>query len=186
MRTDAVAYVGRRARVLDTRPWSPSSAAATIVDMRTIRASRLVPAPRAEVWALYDDIEHTPDWVPFSEEILFVSSPAGVGTVYRERTRLGGVAGVGEWTITHHDAPRRQVHISTDYGMDSTLIITMLDLRGRTHLSQVVVLRSRLPGLLGRLHENVFSFVARSGVESAVDGARRWFAEGRAIEAAPA
>ena len=154
--------------------------------MRTIRASRLVPAPRAAVWALYDDIEHTPEWVPFSEAILSVSGPAGVGTVYRERTRLGGIAGVGQWTITHHDAPRRQVHASRDYGMDSTLIITMLDLRGRTHLSQVVVLRSRLPGVIGRLHEAVFSLVARSGIESAVDAARRWFTDGPRIEAASA
>jgi hypothetical protein len=143
--------------------------------MRTIRASRLIDAPRERVWALYDDIPNTPAWVPFTEEVLAVSGPAGVGTVYRERTRLGGISDVGEWTITHHEPPLRQVHLSTDKAMDSTLIITMLEVGRRTHLTQVVVLRSRLPGLLGRLHERLFAIVGRTGIEGAVSAAQRWF-----------
>lgn len=151
--------------------------------MRTIRASRLIDAPRERVWALYDDIPNTPAWVPFSEEILYVSGPAAVGTVYRERTRLGGIADVGEWTITHHDAPRRQVHRSTDKGMDSTLIITMVAVGGRTHLTQVVILRSRLPGVLGWLHERIFATVGQGGIEGAVRAARDWFARPATVTA---
>lgn len=143
--------------------------------MRIIRATCTVPAPRTSVWGLYDDIANTPAWVPFSEEILYLSGPAAVGTVYRERTRLGGLSDVGEWTIVHHDAPRRQVHHSSDRRMDSSLVITMTEVGGQTRLAQVVILRSRLPGPLGRLHERLFSLVARTGVEGAVAAARAWF-----------
>jgi hypothetical protein len=149
--------------------------------MRTIRASRLVAASRDRVWALYDDIANTPSWVPFSEEILYLSGPTGVGTIYRERTRLGGIADVGEWEITHHDPPRRQVHYSRDKRMDSTLIITMLEASDRTYLTQVVVLESRLPGVLGWLHERIVSIVGAKGIRSAVAAAKRQFEPAEAL-----
>ena len=59
--------------------------------MRRVEAEALVGARREEVWQLYDDIPGTPRWVPFVEDILYVSGPARAGTVYRERTRLGGL-----------------------------------------------------------------------------------------------
>ena len=141
--------------------------------MQTVRAVIHVDAPRDRVWALYDDIPGTPAWVPFSEEILFVSGPAGVGTVYRERTRLGGIADVGEWTITEHEPPRRQVHVSTDMGMHSTLIIEMAEAGTGTRLAQRVELSSRLPSIVGWAHEVVFAVVARHGIRAAVRGAAR-------------
>lgn len=141
--------------------------------MRTVRASRLVAAPLARVWALYDDIANTPAWVPFSEEILSLSpGPTDVGTVYRERTSLAGIRDVGEWEITEHDPPTRQVHVSTDKGMRSELVITMADAGdGVTWLAQAVHLRSTLPGPFGWAHEVVFAAVARHGIRGAVDGA---------------
>ena len=47
--------------------------------MRRIRASIRVNAPPQRVWELYADVEGSVDWVPFAEEILSVSGPAGLG-----------------------------------------------------------------------------------------------------------
>lgn len=144
--------------------------------MRRVEAEALVGASRAEVWALYDDIPGTPRWVPFVEEVLYVSGPAAVGTVYRERTRLGPFRSVGQWEIVEHDRRRwTQVHVSRDMGLDSRLIIS-LDARGTgTLVRQVSEIRSRLPIPLGWIHELVVGVAVVGGVRSAVAGAKRAF-----------
>ena len=58
-----------------------------------LTASIQIDAPVEAVWNLYADVEGSVEWVPFAEEILFVSGPAGLGQVYRERTRQGGTTG---------------------------------------------------------------------------------------------
>jgi hypothetical protein len=60
--------------------------------MHHLRASTWIDAPPQRVWDLYADVEGSVAWVPFAEEILSVSGPAGLGQVYRERTRLGGIS----------------------------------------------------------------------------------------------
>src|SRR6185503_21175185 len=65
--------------------------------VRHLRASIRIDASPRRVWDLYADVGGSVDWVPFAEEILFVSGPAGLGQVYRERTRLGGMSDVLEW-----------------------------------------------------------------------------------------
>ena len=42
-----------------------------------LRASIEIAAPPQDVWDLYADVERSTEWVPFAEEILFVSGPAG-------------------------------------------------------------------------------------------------------------
>lgn len=144
--------------------------------MRRVEAEALVGASRAEVWALYDDIPGTPRWVPFVKEILYVSGPADVGTVYRERTRLAMVRSVGQWEIVEHDRGRwTQVHVSRDLGLDSRLTIS-LEKRGTgTLVRQVSEIRSRLPVPLSWLHELLVAVVAGGGVRGAVAGAKRAF-----------
>ncbi len=143
--------------------------------MRRVEAEALVGASREEVWQLYDDIAGTPRWVPFVVDVVYVSGPARVGTVYRERTRLAGVLDTGQWEIVEHRRPVRQVHVSSDKGLDSTLIITF-DARGTgTWVTQVAELRSRLWGPLGWLHEAIASIPAGHGVRGAVAGAKRVF-----------
>lgn len=77
--------------------------------MHHLRASIEIAIPPEQAWELYADVEGSVAWVPFAEEILSVSGPAGLGQVYRERTRLGGVADVAdvadvaEWTIIESD-----------------------------------------------------------------------------------
>ena len=78
--------------------------------MRRVEADALVGASRDEVWQLYDDIAGTPRWVPSVREILYVSGPARVGTVYRERNRIA----TAQWEIVEHRRPTRQVHVSDE------------------------------------------------------------------------
>ena len=142
--------------------------------MRRIEASALIASSAERVFALYDDIPGTPEWVPFVAEILFVSpGRTGVGTVYREKTKLAGLPSVGEWVIEEHRPPREQVHVSRDLGMDSRLTITFVTRGSGTLVTQRVDLRSRLPGPLGWLHELVAAAVASGGMSGAVAGAKK-------------
>lgn len=145
--------------------------------MRRVEAEALVGASRDEVWALYDDIPGTPRWLPFVREVVYVSGPARVGTVYRERTRLGLVSDLGQWEIVEHRRPRRQVHVSYGSVMETRLIITF-EARGTgTWVHQAAELRSRLWGPLGWLHELAASVSAARGMREAVAGAK-WAFEG--------
>ena len=143
--------------------------------MRRVEAEALVGARRDEVWQLYDDIEGTPRWVPFVDRILYVSGPARVGTVYRERTRLAGLPSTEQWEIVEHRPPSRQVHVSYGFNMESALIITF-EARGTgTWVHQAVELRSQLWGPLGWLHELLVAIPAAWGIRAAVGGAKRAF-----------
>jgi hypothetical protein len=141
--------------------------------MKQVAASAIVATTPQAAWELYADVEGSVDWVPFAEEILYISGPAGLGQVYRERTRLGGVSGVSEWRIVEWDPPRRQVQLSTDMNMESRLIIEVEPAGEGTLVRQSVELRSRLPGPLGWLHERVFGVVAGRGIRQAVAAAKR-------------
>ena len=137
------------------------------------RASIRTEAPPRRVWDLYADVEGSVEWVPFVKEILFVSGPAGLGQVYRERTRFGGVSDVAEWTVIEWDPPRRQVQRSTGKGMDSRLVIVVEPDGAGAVARQEVLLESRAPGPLGWLHERVFGLVARRGIDAALAAAKR-------------
>jgi len=146
--------------------------------MRRVEAEALVGARREEVWQLYDDIPGTPRWVPFVEEVLYVSGPARAGTVYRERTKLGGLPATEQWEIVEHKLMSRQVHVSFAHAMESALVISF-EARGTgTWVHQAAELRSTLWGPLGWLHELLASFPAGYGVRAAVTGAKRAFEEG--------
>ena len=142
--------------------------------MIRVTASAEIAAPIERVWRLYDDLPNTPTWVPFVENVLSIEGGPGVGTAYRERTRLGGVTGVQEWRITASEPPRRTVHESVDMEMDARLTITFRSIgQERTLVRQQTELRSRLPRPIRWLHEALFAAVSRSGVHAAVQGAKR-------------
>jgi Polyketide cyclase / dehydrase and lipid transport len=143
--------------------------------MRRVEAEALVGASRDEVWQLYDDIEGTPLWVPFVSEILYVSGPARVGTIYRERTRLAGIPTTEEWEIVEHRWPKRQVHVSDAFGIESALVITFEGRGTGTLVHEAAELRSRLWGPVGWLHEALMAIPAGWGVRAAVGGAKRAF-----------
>jgi hypothetical protein len=133
---------------------------------------RINAAPQ-RVWDLYADVAGSVEWVPFAEEILSVSGPAGLGQVYRERTRLGGVSDVAEWTVIEWDPPRRQVQRSTGKAMDSRLVISVEPAGPGTLATQEAILESRAPGPLGWLQERIFAVVAKRGLEGALAAAKR-------------
>jgi hypothetical protein len=143
--------------------------------MRRVEAEALVGASRDEVWQLYDDIRGTPRWLPFVSEILYVSGPTRVGTVYRERTRFGGLPTVEQWEIVEHRRPTRQVHVSFAFGMESRLIIRFEGRGTGTWVHQAAELRSRLWGPFGWAHEALIAIPAGWGVKAAVSGAKRAF-----------
>ena len=140
--------------------------------MHRVGAAIRIAAPPQVVWDLYADVEGSVGWVPFAEEILFVSGPAGLGQVYRERTRLGGISDVAEWTVIEWDPPRRQVQRSTGKGMDSRLVIALEPDGVGTHARQEALLDSRAPGPIGWLHERLFGVVARRGIAAALTAAK--------------
>jgi uncharacterized protein YndB with AHSA1/START domain len=141
--------------------------------MLRVAVSTVVAAPPERVWALYSDMERTVEWVPFVEEVLYVSGPLEVGMVYRERTRLLGITGVQEWRVVELEAPSRRVEVSRDLAMDGTLVITLRPVAGGTRLRQEARFRSRLPPPLGWLHEAGFALVSRWAMARAIEGAKR-------------
>ena len=140
--------------------------------MHRLGASIRIDGPPQAVWDLYADVERSVEWVPFAEEILYVSGPAGLGQVYRERTRLGGISDVAEWTVIEWDPPRRQVQRSTGKGMDSRLVIAVEPSGTGSIARQEVILESRAPVPIGWLHERIFGLVALRGIESALRAAK--------------
>ncbi len=146
-----------------------------LAPMRRVEAAALVGASRDEVWDLYDDIAGTPRWVPAVREILYVSGPARVGTVYREQTRVMGVPGAAQWEITEYRRPIRQVHVSEATTLERARVITFEARGSGTWVREAAEIQSSLWGPLGYLHELFAVFPVGWAVRSAVAGAKRAF-----------
>ena len=146
--------------------------------MRRVAAEALVGASRDEVWDLFDDIEGTPRWVPGVREILYVSGPSRVGTVYRERTRTALVPSTAQWEIAEYRRPTRQVHVSSAGALETRRIVTFEARGSGTWIRQAAEVRSTLWGPAGFLHELVAVFPVGAAVRSSVAAAKRRF-EGR-------
>jgi hypothetical protein len=142
-----------------------------LAGMRRVEAEALVGASRDEVWRLYDDIAGTPRWVPGVREIVYVSGPARVGTVYRERTRIAKP----QWEIVEYRRPTRQVHHSDEGSLERTRILRFEARGSGTWVHERLELRSRLWGPLGWLHELVVAVPAAVEVQATVSAAKRSF-----------
>ncbi len=143
--------------------------------MRNVEAEALVGAPRDEVWRLYDDIAGLPRWVPFVREIVYVSGPSRVGTVYRERGRITGLPGAEQWEIVEYRRPSSQVHITHARALEVRLVLRF-EARGTgTLVHHAAELRSELWGPLGWLHEMIASVPVAWSVRAAAAGAKRSF-----------
>jgi hypothetical protein len=140
--------------------------------MIRVSASAPTTAEPQRAWDLYADVAGSPDWVPFAERILSISGPAGLGQLYRERTRLLGVASDQTWEVIAWDPPRRQVQRSIAFGMESRLIIEIAPEDAGSRLTQSVELQSSLPRVVAWAHEALLGLVARHGIRVAVEAAR--------------
>jgi hypothetical protein len=140
--------------------------------MKRLVASTIVASSRDRVWELYADVPGTVEWLPFVEEVLYVSGPAGLGQVYRERTSFMGVSDESTWRVVEWDVPRRQVHRSRGRLMETDLVVELEGDGELTRVRQAAVLRSSMPSMLGRLHEALYGLVAGSGLKQAVVAAK--------------
>ena len=143
--------------------------------MRRVEAEALVGASRDEVWRLYDDIAGMPRWVPFVREIVYVSGPSRVGTVYRERGRLAGVPSTQQWEIVEYRRQTLQVHEAHTRGLEVRLVLRFEARGSGTLVHQVAELRSNLWGPFGWLHEAAAAVPVGLGVRGAAAGAKRAF-----------
>ena len=139
--------------------------------MRRVEAEALVGASRDEVWRLYDDIAGTPRWVPGVREIVYVSGPARMGTVYRERTRLG----TAQWEIVEYRRATRQVHQSAEGPLERIRVLSFEARGSGTWVHEALELRSRLWGPFGWLHELLAALPAGMDVQGTVSAAKRSF-----------
>jgi carbon monoxide dehydrogenase subunit G len=145
--------------------------------MRRVEAEALIGASRDEVWDLIDDLVGMPRWLP-SVRGVTTSGPAHVGTLYRERSSILGVARARDWEIVEHRRPGRQVRRSRDGSLERTMVLS-LDGRGSgTRLRAVMELRSALAFPLGLVHEMLATFSAGAHTRAYVGAVKRAF-EGR-------
>jgi hypothetical protein len=143
--------------------------------MRRVEADALVGASHDEVWDLYDDIAGEPRWMPGVRAVLYVSGPARVGAVYRERTSVYGFPATAQWEIVEHRRPRTQVRESSDSWMQRTLTLTFEGRGTGTRVHHALELRSRLWGPIGWLHEQLAAAVASAELHATAAGAKRAF-----------
>jgi hypothetical protein len=143
--------------------------------MRRVTADALVGASRDEIWDLYDDIAGMPRWVPFVREIQYVSGPARVGTVYRERTRIAGMPSTAQWEIVEYRPPERQRHANRAGSLERTRIIAFEARGSGTWVHQAVELRSTLWGPIGWLHELLAGIPAGWELQSWTAAAKQRF-----------
>jgi hypothetical protein len=143
--------------------------------MRRVAAEALVGASRDEVWDLYDDIEGTPRWVPGVREIVYVSGPARLGTVYRSRPGIALIAGTAQWEIVEYRRPVRQVHASEGGSLETRRVVAFEARGSGTWIRQAAEVRSSLWGPIGFLHELAAMVPAGWSVRSSVAAAKRQF-----------
>lgn len=145
--------------------------------MRRVQSPALVGASRDEVWRLYDDLRGAPGWMPGVRGIEYVSGPAGLGTVYRERTTgLAGLfGGTRQWEIVEHRPLVRQVRLSRGGAMERRLVIRLEGRGTGTRVRQAVELRSALWGPVGWLHEQLAAIPAAWWVRATVSEVKRTF-----------
>lgn len=143
--------------------------------MRTVEAEALVGASRDEVWRLYDDIAGLPRWLPFVQEIVYVSGPSRVGTIYREQGRFAGLPSAQQWEIVEYRRQTLQVHEARAGGVAVRLVLRF-EARGTgTLVHHTAELRSGLWGPFGWLHETLVAVPVAWGVRGMAAGAKRAF-----------
>jgi hypothetical protein len=143
--------------------------------MRRVEAEALVGASRDEVWRLYDDIPGLPRWVPYVREIVYVSGPSRVGTVYRERGRLAGLPSTQQWEIVEYRPQTLQVHEALVLGLEVRVVLRFEARGSGTLVHEATELRSGMWGPLGWLHEALVAVPVAWSVRGAAAGAKRAF-----------
>lgn len=79
--------------------------------MRKVEIIEHIKAEPEEVWAFISDIEKAPNWVVVMQSLIETTdNPVKMGTIYKERSKIGPNKSETKWTVTRFDAPKIQVH----------------------------------------------------------------------------
>ena len=83
--------------------------------MLRVTATAVMPAPPAAVWELISDTTRYAEWVKNTDAVTRTDGPAAPGSTYDEvNPILGPWKARTCWTVSEYEAPRRQVHTSSD------------------------------------------------------------------------
>lgn len=104
------------------------------------------------VWAFATDPWRYPEWVSSTRTVTFVSDdPVGLGSTFRERSRLGLLSLRREWTITGWEPPTCQVRESRPLGAAVVVTLELRSVAEGTELRLLTVVRPPRPlGPFGR------------------------------------
>jgi ligand-binding SRPBCC domain-containing protein len=93
--------------------------------MAHLELSTEINASPHEVWDLTADFQRIPELAPAtSEKVSYVTEgKVGVGTVFREKVRIGPIMSEDEWYITEFDPPRRHVHVGSKGPMEIAVTV---------------------------------------------------------------
>ncbi|GBD14769.1 hypothetical protein HRbin25_00651 [bacterium HR25] len=120
--------------------------------MPTVRARRLIPAPREAVWAVVSDLASAPRWNRAWRRVEVVGE-AGVGAVLRAEAEDGQT---GEFEVAAWEPPERIVFVPRRGGPEEGSSWLLLEAQGlrlleRAEGATLVVMeaRARIRGLRG-------------------------------------
>ena len=78
---------------------------------RVVTATRVVPAPAADIWRILDDTSRYAEWVPQTVEVTRNDGEGVVGATYDERNVVfGPIKGSSHWRVVERDRGRRSLH----------------------------------------------------------------------------
>ena len=78
---------------------------------KSVTVSRVIPAPRDEIWRVLDDTSRYAEWVPQTVEVTRNDGEAVVGATYDERNEVfGPIKGSSRWRVVERDEGRYSLH----------------------------------------------------------------------------
>src|SRR6187431_1455245 len=94
--------------------------------MIDVTASKKVAAPPERVWDLLCDTSRYAEWVDGTDEVSRTDGTAATGVTYDEvNPILGPWKSRTHWTVVEFEAPRRQMHTTTDIPLSSEFQVVM-------------------------------------------------------------
>ncbi len=94
--------------------------------MFAVSATREIPAPPSQVWAVLCDTARYAEWVAGTDAVTRTDGPAEAGVTYEEVTPIVGPwKAHTRWRVTEFDAGRRMVHTSDDIPLARAFQVVM-------------------------------------------------------------
>ena len=126
--------------------------------MKKVEIVKQIDAPPKEVWDYISDIKTAPEWVVVMQALVeSTHNPVQMGTVYKERSKVGPKESETTWHVTRFEEQKIQVHECNE--KDFKAILTMwIEPNGDStklyHTTEYELITGFRP--LGWLVENLF------------------------------